>query len=256
MRSSGERARAIRISLRMSALPSHASRSRSRRTLRSSRPCVGMRRPSSAPSRASSACRSGRTPRCSRAPASRRCSSAHVARARTPRSSGSTSPRSSSASRSTSRSPRSSAPSGRGRRRSPRPSRRGRPRERCVLPGRRRPRAGRRERLEVRVEQVVVREVRALAEHQQRRDTDVLEARRLRRHLAVGSDHGRLAVAVAQTAVVAHVDVRREVLDNELARGEMELALVVAPLDQLVEGDVRLVDAARSRPRRARRGRG
>ena len=53
---------------------------------------------------ASSACRSGPTRRSSRRPASRPCSSARAARARTPRSSGSTSPRSSSASRSTSRS--------------------------------------------------------------------------------------------------------------------------------------------------------
>ena len=35
---------------------------------------------------------------------------------------------------------------------------------------------------------------------------------------------------------------RREVLDDELARCEVELALVVAALDQLVERDVRLVD--------------
>ena len=35
---------------------------------------------------------------------------------------------------------------------------------------------------------------------------------------------------------------RREVLDDELTRREVELALVVATLDQLVERDVRLVD--------------
>ena len=112
------------------------------------------------------------------------------------------------------------------------------------------------ERRAMRVEQVVVREIRALAEDEQRRHADVLEARRGRGHLAVGRDHGRLAVAVADAAVVSGLDVRREVLDDELARCEVELALVVAPLDQLVEGDVRLVDPARSRPRRARRGRG
>ena len=95
----------------------------------------------------------------------------------------------------------------------------------------------------MRVEQVVVREVRALAEDEQRRHAHVLEARRLRRHLAVRGDDGGLAVAVAHATVVPGLDVRREVLDDELARREVELALVVAPLDQLVEGDVRLVDA-------------
>ena len=94
----------------------------------------------------------------------------------------------------------------------------------------------------MRVEQVVVREVRALAEDEQRRHADVLEARRRRGHLAVGRDHGGLAVAVAHPAVVSGLDVRREILDDELARREVELALVVAAFDQLVEGDVRLVE--------------
>ncbi len=39
------------------------------------------------------------------------------------------------------------------------------------------------------------------------------------------------------------LDVRREILDDELARRGVQLALVVATLDQLVERDVRLVDA-------------
>ena len=90
---------------------------------------------------------------------------------------------------------------------------------------------------------VVVRQVGALAEDEERRNTDVLEARRHRRHFAVGCDHGRLAEAVADAAVVSRVDVRREILDDELAGREVELALVVAAVDKFVERHVRLVRA-------------
>ena len=182
----------------------------------------------------------GRLGAACRARACRPSSSARSARARTPRSSGSTSGRSSAASRSTSPSRAGSAPRRRGSRRSPRTSRRVRPTAPSVRPGRRRPRAGP-QRAPMRVEQVVVREVGALAEHEERRDVDVLEARCVRGHLAVRRDDGGLAVAVAQAAVVADVDVLREVLDDELSAREVELALVVAALDQLVEGDVRLL---------------
>ena len=160
----------------------------------------------------------------------------------TPRSSGSTSPRSSSASRSTARSPPRSAPSARGSRRSPRPSPRGRPTGPSARPGRRRPRAGRREPRGGRpgggrTGGRSARRGRAASERARPRSG------RLRRHLSVRRDDGGLAVAVADAPVVAGLDVRREVLDDELARREVELALVVAPLDQLVERDVRLVDA-------------
>ena len=64
-RSSSGRARATRTFPRRSALPSRASRSRSRKMPRSWRPCGGMPRLSSAPSRARSACRSGPTRRSS-----------------------------------------------------------------------------------------------------------------------------------------------------------------------------------------------
>ena len=93
------------------------------------------------------------------------------------------------------------------------------------------------------IEQMVVREVRLLAEDEQRGNAHVLEARWRRGHLAVGGDHGRLAVAVAHAAVVVGVDVPREVLHDELARGEVELALDVPAVDQLLEGHVRLLGA-------------
>jgi hypothetical protein len=99
------------------------------------------------------------------------------------------------------------------------------------------------ERDAVRVEEVVVRQVRPLAEHEQGRHPSLLERWRLRCQLTVGRDDGRLAVAVAQAPVVARVDVRGEVLDDELARGEVELALDVALLDQLLERDVGLLGA-------------
>ena len=67
MRSSSERVPAIRTSPRRSALRSHASRSRSRKTPRSWRLCGATQRLSSAPSRPPSACRSGPTRRSSRA---------------------------------------------------------------------------------------------------------------------------------------------------------------------------------------------
>jgi hypothetical protein len=72
--------------------------------------------------------------------------------------------------------------------------------------------------------------------------TDVLEPRWLGRHLAVRCDDCRLAVAVAVSAVVSDLDMRSEVLDHELARCMVELALVVSTLDQLLEGDVGLFD--------------
>ena len=58
------------------------------------------------------------------------------------------------------------------------------------------------ERFSVRVQQVVVREVRALAEHEQRRDAHLLEGRRLGGHLPVGRDDCGLAVAIPVAAVV------------------------------------------------------
>ena len=97
--------------------------------------------------------------------------------------------------------------SARGTPRSPRRSPRARPRAPSARRGRRDLEQVA-ERGAVCVEQVVVREVRALAEDEQRRDAHVLEARRRRRHLAVRGDDGRLAVAVAEAAVVADLDVR------------------------------------------------
>src|ERR671918_90766 len=96
----------------------------------------------------------------------------------------------------------------------------------------------------MRIEQMVVREVRPLAEHEQRRYPDVLEARRLRRHLSVRGHDCGLAVAVADATVVSCVDVRGQILDDEIPRSEVKLALDVALVDELVEGDEGQVPAS------------
>ena len=97
------------------------------------------------------------------------------------------------------------------------------------------------ERGRVRVQQVVVREIGRLAEHEQRRDPHLLERRRLARHLAVGGDDGALAVAVAEAPVVVLEQVHAQLLLDELARGRREDALLVAAVDPLGERDVRAV---------------
>ena len=90
----------------------------------------------------------------------------------------------------------------------------------------------------VRVQQVVVGEVRALAEDEQRRDPHPLERGRLRGHLPVGGDDRRLAVAVAVEPVVVEHEVDGELLHHQLARRPVELALLEAAVDALVEGHV------------------
>ena len=98
------------------------------------------------------------------------------------------------------------------------------------------------ERRSVGVEQVVVRQVRLLAEHEEGRDADFLERWRARGHLAVGRDHGRLRVAIAPTVGLLHEVVPKLVLD-ERPRGAMELALLVATIDRLLEAPVPALDA-------------
>ena len=95
----------------------------------------------------------------------------------------------------------------------------------------------------MRVEQVVVGDVRGLAEHEQRRYPDVLEGRRLPRHLAVRGDDGALAVAVAEPAVVVGQQVDGELPGDELARRRRQHALLVAAVDPLLERDIRAVAA-------------
>ena len=63
----------------------------------------------------------------------------------------------------------------------------------------------------MRVEEVVVGEVRGLAEDEEGRHTHVFEPRWLRGHLSVGGDDGRLAIAVANATVVAGFDVNGKV---------------------------------------------
>ena len=109
---------------------------------------------------------------------SRRCCSGRAATGCTPRSSGSTSPRSSNASRSTARSLPRSAASAPGSRRSPRRSPRVRPTGPCARPGRRRLEEVTQSRA-VGLHEVVVREVRALTEDEQRRNAHVAECGRL-----------------------------------------------------------------------------
>ena len=97
------------------------------------------------------------------------------------------------------------------------------------------------ERVLVRAEQLVVREVRRLAEHEERRNAHLLERRRLSRHLAVGGDDRALAVEVAPAAVVVLEQVDAQLLLDELPRRGREDALLVAAVDSLRERDVRAV---------------
>ena len=62
---------------------------------------------------------------------------------------------------------------------------------------------------------------------------------RLRCHLPVRGDDRRLAVAVPVAAFVVQTRWPRELLLDQLARRARELALLVAPVDSLLEGDVR-----------------
>ena len=117
----------------------------------------------------------------------------------------------------------------------------------------------------MRVEQVVVGDVRVLAEHEQGRD-----ARRASNggggagHLAVGGDHRRLAVAVAPAAVlVLRRGSPRRSSTTRPSRCALQDALDEAPVDALLERGVRPVArgrppprAARSRGRSGSRGRG
>src|SRR5262245_24223142 len=90
----------------------------------------------------------------------------------------------------------------------------------------------------VRVEEVVVREVRLLAQYEQRGKAHRGEGRRRRGHLAVrGNDRG-LAVAVAPEPVVRRCEMIAELRLEQLARGPVQLALVVPALDRLLERGV------------------
>ncbi len=95
----------------------------------------------------------------------------------------------------------------------------------------------------MRVQQVVVGQVRRLPEQEQRREADPLERRRLPRHLAVGGDDRALAVAVAKAPVVVGEQVRDELLLDELPRRRRQHALLVAAVDPFLEGDVGTVSA-------------
>ena len=108
------------------------------------------------------------------------------------------------------------------------------------------------ERLAVRVQQVVVREVRALAEHEQRRHAHPLERGRRRRHLAVRRDDRGLASSDSGSRRPAPHEMRPRAPPRGARAARAELALVVAAVDALVEGDVRAVLAGVLRRRAAR----
>jgi hypothetical protein len=72
--------------------------------------------------------------------------------------------------------------------------------------------------LPVVVQQVVVREVRLLAEDEERLDPDTLERRRLRCHFPVRGHDRRLAVPVAVEIVLVPDEVRAELFLDELTR--------------------------------------
>ena len=99
------------------------------------------------------------------------------------------------------------------------------------------------ERLAVGIQQVFVREVGVLAEHEQRRHAHGLEGRRVARHLGVRRDDGGLRVAVSPEPIPVRDEVLAQLLGDELPRRVLQPALLVAALDPLVERRVRAVEA-------------
>ena len=105
------------------------------------------------------------------------------------------------------------------------------------------------------IEEIVVPDIRVLAEHEQRRDANCLERRRCAAHLSVGGNHGRLAVAVAPASVVIRDEEALQILGDVLFRRAPKAALLEPSIDSLRRTRRTNDPPARAR-RRAARSRG